>query len=267
MQSPFAVDGKVILITGAARGIGATCAQMLAEAGAKVMLTDILVELGQQTTDEICKNGGTAKFMPLDVTSEAAWDDVIDTTVKTFGGLDVLVNNAGIEIIKPLFQTSLEEFKTLQAVNVEGVFLGTRRAVTTMMPGGAAGNGGSIINMSSIAGLVGSAGFTSYCATKGAVRLFSKSAAVEYGAMKIRVNSLHPGFIQTEMADAAVQTVADLGFEGDTEQAAGYIKAKTPLGHFGETADIAATVQFLASDASRFITGTELVVDGGFTVN
>ena len=120
MQSPFAVDGKVILITGAARGIGATCAQMLAEAGAKVMLTDILVELGQQTTDEICKNGGTAKFMPLDVTSEAAWDDVIDTTVKTFGGLDVLVNNAGIEIIKPLFQTSLEEFKTLQAVKDKG---------------------------------------------------------------------------------------------------------------------------------------------------
>ena len=267
MQSLFAVEGKVILITGAARGIGATCAQVLAEAGAKVMLTDILEELGQQTTDEICKKGGTAQFLPLDVTSETAWEEIVATTVSTFGGLDVLLNNAGIEIIKPLFQTSLEEFKTLQAVNVEGVFLGTKTAVTTMMPGGAAGKGGSIINMSSIAGLVGAPGFTSYSATKGAVRLFSKTAAVEYGSMKIRVNSLHPGFIQTEMADVAVQTVADLGFDGDTAQATGYIKSKTPLGHFGETADIAAAVQFLASDASRFVTGTELVVDGGFTAN
>jgi 3alpha(or 20beta)-hydroxysteroid dehydrogenase len=267
MKSLFAVDGKVILITGAARGIGATCAQILAAAGAKVMLTDILTERGIQTTDEMCKNGGTAEFLSLDVTSESAWERTIEATIKSFGGLDVLLNNAGIEIIKPLFMTSLDEFKTLQAVNVEGVFLGTKMAVTAMMPGGAAGQGGSIINMSSIAGLVGAAGFSSYCASKGAVRMFSKGAAVEYGPMNIRVNSVHPGFIQTAMADVAVQTVAQLGFEGDIEQAKGFIIGKTPLGHFGETEDIAAAIQFLASDASRFITGTELVVDGGYTIN
>ena len=265
MSNPFALDGKVVLITGAARGIGATCAQVLARAGAKVMLTDVLEELGQQVAAEIRETGGTAEFMPLDVTSETVWEATVSGTLETFAGLDVLVNNAGIEIAKPLLQMGLEEFRKMYSINVEGVFLGTRQAVAAMMPGGSAGKGGSIINMSSAAGLVGTAGFTAYSATKGAVRLFSKGVAVECGQMNIRVNSIHPGIIRTEMGDGVIQKISELAFEGDLEQADSYIKSLTPLGDFGETADIATAVQYLASDASRFVTGTELVVDGGVT--
>jgi 3alpha(or 20beta)-hydroxysteroid dehydrogenase len=265
MSNPFTVDGKVVLITGAARGIGATCAEVLAEAGAKVMLTDVLLEAGEATAAAIREKGGTAEFMTLDVTSESDWKTVVEATLETFGGLDVMVNNAGIEIAKPLLMMDLADFQKMYSINVEGVFLGSKFAVAAMMPGGAAGKGGSIINMSSIAGLIGAPGMTSYGATKGAIRIFSKGVAVECGQMNIRVNSVHPGFIRTAMGDGVVQKLADLAFEGDTKQGEGYVKSITPLGHIGETLDVATAVQFLASEASKFVTGTELVVDGGLT--
>ena len=265
MSAHFALDGKVVLITGAARGIGATCAHVLAEAGAKVMLTDVLEELGQQVAAAIRETGAVAEFLSLDVTSEKAWESAIAETLETFGGLDVLVNNAGIEIAKPLLQMGLDEFRKMHSINVEGVFLGTKQVVAVMMPGGPAGKGGSIINISSVAGLVGAAGLTSYSASKGAVRLFSKGVAVECGPMNIRVNSVHPGVIRTEMGDAFIQKISELGFDGDFEQAEAYLKGITPLGDFGEPLDVATAVQFLASDASKFVTGTELVMDGGLT--
>ncbi len=266
-DSLFRLDGKIALVTGAARGIGEECASMLAKAGAKVMLTDILEEDGQKSAQAICDAGGAAAFERHDVTSEADWVQVIAATIKRFGGLDIIVNNAGIEILKTVIDTDLEDWRKIQAVNSDGVFLGTKLAIKAMMPGGAAGEGGSIINMASAAGTVGLAGAAAYSATKGAVRLFTKSAALECGRMNfgIRVNSVHPGFIMTEMATIAVSRIAEMWFDGDVEATAKHCQDKTPIGHFGSTEDVAAAVVFLASDASKFITGTEIAVDGGLT--
>lgn len=261
----FILAGKVVLITGAARGIGLSCAQSLAQAGAKVMLTDVLVDLGEQASSNINAEGGISSFCKLDVTSEEDWKLGIAATLKAFGRLDVLVNNAGIEIAKPLLQMTVEEWRRMHAINVEGVFLGTKHAIATMISDGNSSLGGSIINLSSVAGLVGVPGFAGYCAAKGAVRLFSKAVAAEFGSMNIRVNSVHPGVTQTEMGDKAIQDVANLVFGGDFEQGLNFIKNSTPLGRIGKTADVVAAVHFLASDAACYITGTELVVDGGIS--
>ena len=264
-NTSFNVEGKIVLISGAARGIGLACARSLALAGAKIMLADILEALGADAARSICEQGGKAAFCKLDVTSEDDWQRGIAATLETFGGLDVLVNNAGIEIAKPLLQMTVNEWRRMHAINVEGVFLGTKHAITAMISGANAGHGGSIINLSSVAGLVGVPGFAGYCASKGAVRLFSKAVAAEFGAMNIRVNSIHPGVTKTEMGDKAVQDVANLVFGGDFEQGMNFIKNSTPLGRIGETADVVAAVQFLASDAACYITGTELVIDGGIS--
>jgi len=263
-KSPFNVEGKVVLITGAARGIGLHCAQALALAGASVMLTDVLEDLGEQACHDICEKGGKAAFCRLDVTCEEDWLRAITAIQDSFGRVDVLVNNAGIEIAKSLLQMSIEEWRRMHAINVEGVFLGTKRAIAAMISGGN-GRGGSIINLSSVAGLVDVPGFAGYCAAKGAVRLFSKAVAAEFGSMNIRVNSIHPGVTKTEMGDKAIQDVADIVFGGDFEQGLNLIKSSTPLGRIGETSDVVAAVQFLASDAACYITGTELVVDGGIS--
>jgi len=264
-KTNFDVNGKVVLISGAARGIGLDCARSLAQAGAKIMLADILDELGKDVARSICEQGREAAFCTLDVTREEDWQRGIAATLETFGGLDVLVNNAGIEIAKPLLQMSVEEWRRMHSINVEGVFLGTKHALAAMTSEGREGRGGSIINLSSVAGLVGVPGFAGYCASKGAVRLFSKAVAAEFGAMNIRVNSVHPGVTRTEMGDKAVQDVANLIFGGDFEQGLNFIKSSTPLGRIGETSDVVAAVHFLASDAACYITGTELVVDGGIS--
>ncbi len=261
----FNLEGKVVLITGAARGIGLDCAQRLALAGASVMLTDVLEDLGENAISSIREKGGKAAFCKLDVTCEEDWQKAIAATLNSFAGLDVLVNNAGIEIAKPLLQMSIEEWRRMHAINVEGVFLGTKHAISAMISDDNGGHGGSIINLSSVAGLVGVPGFAGYCAAKGAVRLFSKAVAAEFGSMNIRVNSIHPGVIKTEMGDKAIQDVANIVFGGDFEQGLNLIKNNTPLGRIGETADVAAMVQFLASDAACYITGTELVIDGGIS--
>ncbi len=262
------LDGKAALVTGASRGIGAGCARALARAGARVLATDVVEDEGRRVVEEICRAGGEAEFARLDVADERSWDAGVRACLERLGGLDVLVNNAGIEIVKPLLDVTLDEWRRLHAVNLEGVFLGTKRAVGAMMPGGAAGRGGSIVNMSSIAGLIGFPFLSAYCATKGAVRLFTKAAAVECAKLGygIRVNSVHPGFIgTTHMADRFFASVAGLFFGGDTEKSVAYCRDLTPVGHIGEPADIAASVLYLASDASRFVTGVELTVDGGFT--
>lgn len=264
----YRLDGKAALVTGAARGIGAGCAKALARAGARVLATDVLEDEGRKVVAGIRRAGDEAEFARLDVADERSWAAAVKACLDRFGGLDVVVNNAGIEVVRPLAETSLEEWRRLHAVNLEGVFLGTKWAVKTMMPGGAAGRGGSVINMSSIAGLVGFPFLSAYCASKGAVRIFTKAAAVECAKLGygIRVNSVHPGFIgTTHMADRFFASVAGLLFDGDVGKSIEYCNGLTPLGRVGDPLDIAVSVQFLAADASRFVTGTEITVDGGFT--
>jgi len=244
------LEGKVALISGAARGQGEAEARLFANEGAKVVFGDILDMEGEKVEAEINETGGEAKYIHLDVTNESEWETAVKESVNSYGKLDILVNNAGISIGKNVEETTLEEWDLVQDVNSKGVFLGTKAAIPAMRESG----GGSIVNISSIAGLVGIAS-APYVASKGAVRLLTKSTAVQYGPDNIRCNSVHPGFIETEMIR---------GILSDSEERAKRL-AITPLGIFASAHDIALAVLFLASDESRYMTGSELVVDGGIT--
>ena len=239
------LDGRVALISGGARGQGATEGKLLAAEGAAVVLTDVLDEEGERTAGSI----PGAEYAHLDVTSEEAWDAVVADVMARHGRLDVVVNNAGIYSAARLVNTTMADWNRTVAVNQTGVFLGMRAGARAMIE---AGNGGSIVNISSLAGVEGIFGSTAYGATKWAVRGLTKIAAKELGRHGIRVNSIHPGYIETEML---VQT-------GATERRDRLIKG-VPLGRFGTTDDIARTVLFLAGDASSYTTGQEFVVDGG----
>jgi NAD(P)-dependent dehydrogenase (short-subunit alcohol dehydrogenase family) len=260
----FALNGKAALVTGAGRGIGAQIARTLAAAGARVMVTDVDQRSAAATAAAIVEAGGTARSAVQNVTQEPAWEEVVAEAVSELGGLDILVNNAGIESMSFVADTSLDDFRRIMAVNVEGVFLGIKHAVRTMRPGGLAGRGGSIVNLSSVAGLVGSPGLSAYCASKGAVRLLTKAAAVECGALKlgIRVNSVHPGIVRTDMGTSVIAGMAKLGLVPDVATAEGLVQMMHPIGTC-EPIDVAQAVLFLASDASRKTTGAELLVDGG----
>jgi NAD(P)-dependent dehydrogenase (short-subunit alcohol dehydrogenase family) len=266
MKDEFRLDGKVALITGGARGIGAECARVLAAAGAAVMVTDVLAEAGQETVAAINASGGNASYRTLDVTLEDAWIAAINATIDEFGGLDILVNNAGIEIMGAIADVSHSEFRRIMSINVDGVFLGCKHAVIAMRPGGAAGHGGSIINMSSVAGLVGVSWLSAYGASKGAVRIMSKDIAVECGRLGfgIRCNSIHPGVVATEMAESFFAKNCSLAGGASMESMKAAFLAAHPIGRMGVTRDIANAVRFLASDASSWITGIELPVDGGW---
>ncbi|MED6295932.1 MAG: glucose 1-dehydrogenase [Chloroflexota bacterium] len=244
------LEGKVALISGAARGQGEAEARLFANEGAKVVFGDILDMEGEKVEAEINETGGEAKYIHLDVTNESEWETAVKESVNSYGKLDILVNNAGISIGKNVEETTLEEWDLVQDVNSKGVFLGTKAAIPAMRESG----GGSIVNISSIAGLVGIAS-APYVASKGAVRLLTKSTAVQYGPENIRCNSVHPGFIETEMIR---------GILSDSEERAKRL-AITPLGIFASAHDIALAVLFLASDESRYMTGSELVIDGGIT--
>ena len=257
----FRLDGKVALVTGGARGIGAEIADALAQAGATIMVTDVLAEVGRQTAERISKAGGTAAFHQHDVTNEAQWEAAIAATVKQFGSLDILVNNAGIETAALLSQCELSDFKRLMDVNVNGVFLGLKHAVRVMKPGSA------IVNLSSVAGLIGTTGHIAYHASKGAVRLMTKAAAVECAQLGtgIRVNSVHPAIVETEMGTNFIQHAVDLKLVPDYATAEAAFKAGHLLGRFGQPRDVASAVIYLSSEAGAWITGTELVLDGGYT--
>ena len=244
------LEGKVALISGAARGQGEAEARLFANEGAKVVFGDILDMEGEKVEAEINETGGEAKYIHLDVTNESEWETAVKESVNSYGKLDILVNNAGISIGKNVEETTLEEWDLVQDVNSKGVFLGTKAAIPAMRESG----GGSIVNISSIAGLVGIAS-DPYVASKGAVRLLPKSTAVQYGPENIRCNSVHPGFIETEMIR---------GILSNSEERAKRL-AITPLGIFASAHDIALAVLFLASDESRYMTGSELVIDGGIT--
>ncbi len=246
------LDGKVAIISGGARGQGATEARMFAREGAKVVLGDVLDEEGKQVEAQINESGGDATYVHLDVTREGDWRSAVETAVGRYGKLDILVNNAGILIRKSLEETTVEDWDRIMGVNAKGVFLGTKQAIPAMRRAG----GGSIINISSTAGLVGSPnGSPSYTATKGAVRLLTKATAIQYAKEGIRCNSVHPGPIDTEMIRDTLTDPARL------EQR----MERLPMGRVGKPEDIAYGVLYLASDESSFVTGSELVIDGGTT--
>jgi NAD(P)-dependent dehydrogenase (short-subunit alcohol dehydrogenase family) len=255
------LTGKVALVTGGASGIGAACARRLAAEGAAVAVTDVQDLKGEALAAEL---GAPSLYAHHDVTSEDAWIEVVARVKREFGRLDILVNNAGIAIIAAsVTQMSLADFQKQQAVNVDGVFLGCKHALPLMREAGA---GGSIVNMSSVAGLKGSAAMAGYSATKGAVRLFTKAVALECAAAKdgVRVNSVHPGIIETPIWQAFVNAGAP-GANAPPDLDALSTTA-VPLGVKGVPEDIANVVLWLASEESRYVTGAELVVDGGLTV-
>ena len=245
------LDGKVALVSGGSKGQGEAEAKLFAREGARVVLGDILDEEGRMVEAEINETGGEARYVHLDVTSEDDWAAAVREAVDSYGRLDILVNNAGIALRKVVEDTSVEEWDRVQEVNSKGVFLGTRAVIPAMRDGG----GGSIVNISSIAGLVGMSSSAAYSASKGAVRLLTKSTAVQYGPEGVRCNSVHPGFVETDMTKEMLS---------DSEERARRL-AMTPLGIFANAHDVALAVLYLASDESRYVTGSELVIDGGIT--
>ncbi|MBP6785398.1 MAG: glucose 1-dehydrogenase [Verrucomicrobiales bacterium] len=251
------VKGKTIIVTGGAVGIGRAISLILAQEGAKVAVTDLQDEAGRKVVEEITKAGGSAAFWHMDVSNESEVKRMFAQIVGKFGGIDVLVNNAGISgTDKPTHEITCEEWDQVMAVNVKGVFLCTREALLTMRESG----GGSIINLSSIYGIVGAPDLPVYHASKGAVRMMTKTDALLYAKEKIRVNSVHPGFIWTPL-------VEDLGERSDegVEKFRENLDSLHPIGHVGVPEDIAWGVVYLASDESKFVTGSELVIDGGYT--
>jgi len=257
------VQGKVALISGGASGIGRGCAQTLAAEGAAVVITDVQDAKGAEAVAAIEQAGGKAEYLNHDVTDEAAWERVVSQVQARHGRLDILVNNAGIGINASVLTMSLADWRRQTAVNLDGVFLGTKHAIPLMR---LSGQGGSIINRSPVAGLKGSPALAGYCATKGGVRLFTKSVAMECANAKdgIRVNSVHPGLIETPIwltVGQAVNPLANAPPDLDAMSA-----MAVPLGVKGWPEDIANGVLWLAGDESRYVTGQELVIDGGLTV-
>ncbi|MDX2204245.1 MAG: glucose 1-dehydrogenase [Hyphomicrobiaceae bacterium] len=250
--------GKVAIVTGAAAGIGAACARKLAGAGAAVVATDVDAARGTALAAEIAAQGGKALFLAHDVTDETRWPAITSTALERFGRLDIMVANAGIAIAGPLETMQLSDWQRQQAVNVDGVFLSIRAAIAPMRRGG----GGSIIVMSSVAGLRGAAGLAAYSATKAAVRYLAKSAALELATERIRVNSVHPGVIDTEIWGKMTEGQRAAGVNAliDPHER---VREIVPAGIMGSPEDIAEGVLFLSRDASRYMTGAEVVIDGG----
>ncbi len=247
------LDGKVALISGAARGQGEAEARLFAAEGASVVLGDIRGELGEQVAAEITAAGGKALFTQLDVSREADWERAVELAESTYGKLDILVNNAAIAAIEGIMETSIELWDRVVAINQTGTFLGMRAAIPAMRRAG----GGSIVNISSVLATMGSGNSASYTATKGAVTALTRTVAVELATEGIRVNVVHPGGVETPMAGEIL---------GDDAEARRALVATHPIGRIGEPEEIATGVLFLASDEASFVTGATLVIDGGNTV-
>lgn len=261
MTTTIDLSGKVALVTGAGSGIGQQSAKTLGAAGATVVCTDIDGDTAKATAEAIRDAGGTADGWAHDVVSETAWAATVGEIMEDYGRLDVLLNNAGIELMETMADTTVDAFRRVMDINVLGVFLGIRTASAVMATQG----GGSIINISSVAGMIGAPRQAAYCASKGGVRLMTKAAALELGTMAagVRVNSIHPGIIETPMAEVF--------FDGMDEAARAKRMAQLTkagvVGRLGQPTDIANAVLFLASDLSDFMTGAEMVVDGGLTAH
>jgi NAD(P)-dependent dehydrogenase (short-subunit alcohol dehydrogenase family) len=261
------LQGKVALVTGAGEGIGARTAEVLAEAGANVVVTGRTDGPCLEVVERIRSAGHEACFRHLDVGVEDDWRRVLDDVCASFGGLDVLVNNAGVLLIKPVTEITLQEWHDLARVNLDGVFLGTKHAIRAMTDGSTTRpRGGSIVNLSSVAGLVGVGFYSIYSMSKGGVRLFTKAVAAECAMLRngVRVNSVHPGVIATPMAVEGIPGLMSVGYGRDADEINRVIVDKHPMGRLGTPDEVARAVLFLASDASSFVTGAELAVDGGF---
>ena len=262
------LDGKIAFLSGAARGIGAATARLMVEAGAKVAIGDILDERGRETVRALEAAGGQALYVHLDVTRAEDWAAAIAAAVARFGGLDILVNNAGVFIAKGIEESTADDWVRLCGVNLTGVFLGTKAALPALRERGATSpQGSAIVNLSSIAGVVGSTMAPLYSLTKGGVTLFTKSTALECArkGYRIRVNSIHPGIIDDDMGDQAIAARARVRGENDLEAARAQAGAAHPIGRLGTVTDVANGIVFLASDDAGFMTGAGLVVDGGWT--
>ncbi|MGD0684073.1 MAG: SDR family NAD(P)-dependent oxidoreductase [Streptosporangiaceae bacterium] len=264
-MSVHEVTGRKALVTGGARGLGAGMAEALARAGASVMIGDVLKADGEQTAAALRETGAVAGFVALDVTDEASWEGAIAATIADLGGFDILVNNAGIEISALVVDLDPADLRTMLNVNVVGTALGIKHAFRAMRPGGPAGHGGAIVNISSVAATIPFPGIAGYSATKSAVDRLTRVAALEAGKLGygVRVNCVYPGLVPTVMGAKLADDMAALGLWPSAEAAVGDVIGLTPLGRLGEVAEMADAVVFLASDAARFVTGAGLPVDGG----
>jgi 3alpha(or 20beta)-hydroxysteroid dehydrogenase len=264
-MSVYDLTGRKALVTGGARGLGAGMAEGLARAGAAVVIGDIREELGEATVDAIKKSGGDAAFLPLDVTDDHSWERCIEGTIAELGGLDIVVNNAGVEITSLIVDLDPAAVRKQLDVNLLGTALGIKHAFRAMRPGGAAGAGGVVINVASVAATIAFPGIAVYSATKSGVDRLTRVAAMESGKLGygVRVNCIYPGLVPTAMGVGLAVDCANLGLFASPDEAVGAVIELTPSGRLGEVGDMADAVVFLASDAARFINGVGLPVDGG----
>ncbi|MHC1561342.1 SDR family NAD(P)-dependent oxidoreductase [Actinomycetospora sp. C-140] len=253
--------GRRVLITGGARGLGAGMGRAMAAAGASVMLADVLKDVGEQTAGEI----PGARFVALDVTDDAAWESAVAHTVAELGGLDVVVNNAGLEVTSLLVDTEPDDVRRMLEVNLLGTMLGIKHAFRAMRPGGAAGAGGAVINVASVAATIAFPAIAGYSATKSGVDRLTRVAAMESGKLGygVRVNCLYPGLVPTDMGVKLAVETSGLGLFESPDAAVAAVVELTPSGRLAEVSDIADAAVFLASDAARFVNGVGLPVDGG----
>jgi len=262
------VHDKKVLITGGRRGIGLSVATRLAAEGAVVLLADIEKEACEAAAADLVAKGFDARPYALDVSKEESWQRLAESIAQDVGGLDGLVNNAGVELTSRVTETDLHDWQKVLDVNLTGLFLGTKHMAPLLQArGGSGAAGASVVNISSILGLVGFAEASAYAASKGGVRLFTKSVAMEFAqaGKNIRVNSVHPGFVRTRMTETGAERLAAGGMAEDAESVFRQLQQITPLGRIGSPTDIANGVLFLISDESAFMTGAELVIDGGYT--
>ncbi|MFJ8911149.1 SDR family NAD(P)-dependent oxidoreductase [Amycolatopsis sp. NPDC102389] len=261
----YDLSGRKALVTGGAQGLGAGMAEALALAGASVVIGDVQEDLGRATADQIKQKGANAGFVRLDVTDEQSWEHAVAAVIGELGGLDIVVNNAGVEITGLVADLDPADVRKMLDVNVLGTALGVKHAFRAMRPGGPAGAGGSVVNIASVAATIAFPGIAGYSATKSAVDRLTRVAAMEAGKLGygVRVNCVYPGLVPTQMGNQLAQDVVEVGLFPSVEEAIGAVIGLTPAGRLGEVADMADAVVFLASDAARFITGAGLPVDGG----
>jgi NAD(P)-dependent dehydrogenase (short-subunit alcohol dehydrogenase family) len=264
-MSVYDLTGRKALVTGGARGLGEGMAEALARAGASVMIGDILEGDGEKTAAGLRESGATAGFVRLDVTDDASWEGAVTRTIVELGGFDILVNNAGVEISALVIDLDPAELRQMLDVNIVGTALGLKHAFRAMRPDGPAGQGGAVVNISSVAAIIHFPGIAGYSASKSAVDRLTRVAAQESGQLGygVRVNCVFPGLVPTMMGMKLANDMAVLGLWPSAEAAAGHVIGQTPLGRLGEIADMADAVVFLASDGARFVTGAGLPVDGG----
>jgi 3alpha(or 20beta)-hydroxysteroid dehydrogenase len=261
----FNLAGRKALVTGGARGLGAGMAEALAQAGAAVMIGDVLTALGHETAQKLNASGAKAGFVSLDVTNDVDWDQAVAATISELGGFDILVNNAGIEITSLIVDIDAGELRRMLDVNIVGTLLGIKHAFRAMRPGGSAGKGGAVVNIASVAATIAFPAIAGYSASKSAVDRATRVGAMESGRLGygVRVNCIYPGLVPTQMGAKLASDMVSLGLFPNTDAAVGGIVAQTPLARLGTVDEMADAVVFLCSDAARFITGAGLPVDGG----